>query len=279
MDEVIFALNQAVPRSSELVDTEPSLQSSSTALPMASTTPGPFHHPSYPGPTTLGSSASESMATIPGGKRSSSWMAYVALLGVAAAASFFIFRAVLQGDGEDKAAPTAGSAAVAVAPVGARRDAGEASDERPVIKPIESEGQTVTLTIESDPDGARVYRESDGVRIGTTPVHYQVRKGTGEMGFIIKRRGFRSQELTMGVDRDDAFMVKLLRRRAGEPDAPEKVNKAAASSNAEPRKKKEGEGAGSGTASSSDGGGDERGKHRGPRDPDAPIDPFKFAPQ
>jgi serine/threonine-protein kinase len=284
MDEVIFALNQAVPRSSELVDTEPSLQATSTSLPITSQgsgTPSQFRHPSYAGPTTLGSSASESLATIPGQRRSSSWMAYVALLTVAAAASFFIFRAVLLGGENDSASQSAGSAAVAASGDTVTDDKAGEPDKRPVVKAIESRPTMVTLTIESDPDGAKVYRESDGVRIGTTPVHYKVRRGTGEMGFIVKRRGYRSQELSMGVDRNDAFMVKLRRGRAGESDTPEKVSKPSASAaDAEKERAK------AATSSSDKPGGDSSGSGRGsavttkePKDRDAPIDPFKFAPQ
>ena len=274
MDEVIHALNLAMPRSMALSDTEPSLQATSTRLPAAgNTTPHSFPHGGYSGPTTLGSSASESMATIPDGKRPATWITYVALLVVAAAASFFIFRAVLLDDGS--AATPAPAAAVQPdtgVPPAAKDDALE---ERPVIRPIEAEPAMVTLTIESDPDGARVYRESDGVRLGTTPLRYKVHRGSGEMGFIIKKRGFHSEELVMAVDRSDAFMVELRRRRAGESDEP--VKSKVGSKPATPSAKVDGKSGGDEAKKKGDGE-TPAPEPKEPRGRDEPLDPFKLLP-
>jgi serine/threonine-protein kinase len=266
MDEVIHGLNQSVPRTApDPVDSEPSLQAS-THLPARRPTSAAPRERS----TTLGSSASESQRTIPEHRRGGHWLTYVGLLAAAAVASFFVFRAVLTKDagGEPSAAAPAAMepGSIEPSPSSPSSEAPAARQDTPLVEPMAAEGpEYVTLLVESDPDGAVVYRESDGVKIGTTPVRYRVRRGPGEAVFILKKRGYRSESLVMDADEDDAFMVELHRWRPSAPEPAAKGSTAAKGPSASRPPAAEDKKTGGGEA-------------KKPPARDAPIDPFKLVP-
>ena len=68
----------------------------------------------------------------------------------------------------------------------------------------------VTLTITSEPAGARVFRASDGVDLGVTPLATSVERGDGEARFILKHRGFHEEAVTLGAASDGARHITLL---------------------------------------------------------------------
>ena len=312
MDEVIHALNTAVPRGNG-VESEPSLQASSAQMPAHIDDAAATHRdPSNPSirdakvqsprrkrrssspprgfsaPTTLGSSASESMSTYTGDPvaRSSSWMMYAGLIAAAAAATFFIFRSILAEDeslastdtspigatssnsgntgGTEPSTTEDGSPTVtqlstvesAAAPQVA------ANTARPLVRPLAVEAK-VALVVESNPAGAKVYRESDGVLLGVTPVTYSVNRGSGSAMFLVKKAGYRTETVSMGIDRDDAFMVDLKRARGNRR------------SNQGPSAKKRS----SETGSSKDETDKTESSGKSGPGKDGAIDPFKFAPQ
>ncbi|MBL4634196.1 MAG: PEGA domain-containing protein [Kofleriaceae bacterium] len=87
------------------------------------------------------------------------------------------------------------------------------------------ESKTVVLVIDSDPSGAKVYRESDGVRLGQTPYKYTVKRGTGHAGFLLKKSGYHRAEFEMPITHDGSTTVELIRRGKSQsgrtPDVPE----------------------------------------------------------
>ena len=217
MSEVIDALNSATTHGRGRDDSEPSLQASSTRMPahadfdeqpsLGDRTTLAEHdshsHKNFTAPTTLESSASESMATYTGGEsHSSSWMMYTGLIVAAAAATFFLFSSILAQGASDATEPAMVSTQAAISPISA---------ETPVIRSISEPMMMVSLVVESEPRGARVYRESDGVLLGETPFVVKLKRGPGSVTFLIKKRGYRSEAITMNIDRDDAFMVELKR--------------------------------------------------------------------
>ncbi len=67
----------------------------------------------------------------------------------------------------------------------------------------------VSLSIDSTPPGARVYRLSDGVELGRTPFAVEVRQGTGSMTFLLRKSGYRSTKVAMPVSEDGVKKIKL----------------------------------------------------------------------
>jgi eukaryotic-like serine/threonine-protein kinase len=75
----------------------------------------------------------------------------------------------------------------------------------------ETAGTIVELRIDSVPQGARVYREADGVRIGRTPLVVTAQRGEGEAVFILRRTGYESTRVTAPVAQSGEARAVLTR--------------------------------------------------------------------
>ncbi len=82
---------------------------------------------------------------------------------------------------------------------------------------VEIPAALVELRIESDPSGARVYRLSDGVEVGRTPVTISARQGSGSAGFLLRKTGYRNAKVEMAVANDGATQV-VLKARSRNPN-------------------------------------------------------------
>ena len=80
---------------------------------------------------------------------------------------------------------------------------------------VQTAPEKVTLVIDSKPSGVRVYREADGVRLGVTPLTFQVDKGRGQAAFILRHPDFRSETVSIPINSDSEHLVKLDPRRIG----------------------------------------------------------------
>jgi hypothetical protein len=76
----------------------------------------------------------------------------------------------------------------------------------------------VLLTIDSEPQGADIYRAADGVRIGATPHTVRALRGRGNAVFILRKRGFRPGELVLPVTADRG--ERLVLEKEGRPPKP-----------------------------------------------------------
>jgi eukaryotic-like serine/threonine-protein kinase len=85
----------------------------------------------------------------------------------------------------------------------------------PAPVPAATAPAQVELVIDSQPRGADVYREVDGVKLGKTPVTRRLDPVDGEAVFILKRSGFRDERVSLPADRDGK--VKPTLRRASRP--------------------------------------------------------------
>jgi hypothetical protein len=91
-------------------------------------------------------------------------------------------------------------------------------EKDPIVRALAaSEEQKVRLLVSSRPEGATVYRESDGVRLGKTPLEVRARRGRGEAVFILRRNGFRAERLAVPVDKDQERVVALRLLKASAP--------------------------------------------------------------
>jgi serine/threonine-protein kinase len=72
-----------------------------------------------------------------------------------------------------------------------------------------AEKPKVTLTVESTPPGAQVYRLSDGVKLGTTPFSAEYERGAGQAEFVLKLPGYRDAGASLPIDRDGEAQVVL----------------------------------------------------------------------
>ena len=79
----------------------------------------------------------------------------------------------------------------------------------------------VNLLVESDPEGARIYRLADGVEIGRTPMTVKVRQGDGTMSFLLRKTGYKNAKIDLGVARDATEHVKLRSRSKSKPQTAE----------------------------------------------------------
>jgi serine/threonine-protein kinase len=68
---------------------------------------------------------------------------------------------------------------------------------------------TATLSIESEPPGAAVYRAADGVRLGTTPLARVYPRGDGQLELVLKLDGHDDAHVSLPTDRDARVTVRL----------------------------------------------------------------------
>lgn len=107
--------------------------------------------------------------------------------------------------------------AAAVAPAPAKVKPAAPVPAQPIIvrELVEVAAETVSLTIESDPKGARIYRISDGVEVGRTPFTTKVRQGKGSMGFLLRKTGYRNETVELPVAKDGTTLIELKSRSRG----------------------------------------------------------------
>ncbi|HLU66390.1 MAG TPA: protein kinase [Kofleriaceae bacterium] len=230
MEEVVEALNEVVPRFAGEEEPEPSLASSDRFRNRAGTRP--LTPPVVTEATTLNSTSGE-IATAPtqddhprAWRRAAPYLAATALaLGAGAAVAFAV--ASRQPERADGAEPTE---PVAVEPAALPVALADASAPAPIVRSLpeqapSAEPEQVKLLILSDPDGAVVYREADGVRLGRTPLSVRARRGRGEAAFIIRKSGYRNERVAVPVAEDQEIVVTLRSSRsAREPaDTPGEV--------------------------------------------------------
>jgi serine/threonine-protein kinase len=88
----------------------------------------------------------------------------------------------------------------------------EIAADKKVEEPVEPEVKQVVILIDSKPDGAEVYRASDGVRVGKTPYRYSLDPVEGELVYMIKRDGYKSEEVVLPANQDGRELVRLKKK-------------------------------------------------------------------
>ena len=236
MAEVVESLNDIVLRfSSDDELPEPSLSESDRFRPRAGS-PRPYTPPLVTEATTLNSTSGE-LRTDPtlqekrsGLRRMLPWMV-ASLLAVAAGTmvAFAIHRASADDADDDEAAAESEGALAVGEPVKEAplpEAVADAMPSGPVVRELgrPDDEDMVNLVIMSQPDGATVYREADGVRLGHTPLRVRVRRGlVGEAAFIVRRNGYRTERIAVPIAEDQEVLVTLRgkseRGPAGAPPA------------------------------------------------------------
>ena len=225
-EDAVEALNQAAMRFSGEEDApEPSLNLSGVfRRPSKSSASAP----AFTDATTLNSTAGDLARLIAADRPQPArlgrlWPWLVG--GTLAAAAGAIFTMVVAGDRRENAAASAPDpvASERGAPIAETRPPVVAAPapeptpppavQDPIVRELEAAPveETVRLLVTSRPVGAAVYRESDGVRLGKTPLEVRARRGRGEAVFILRRNGFRTERLAMPVDQDQERTVALRR--------------------------------------------------------------------
>jgi serine/threonine-protein kinase len=125
-------------------------------------------------------------------------------------------------------------------PVAAARPATPAPAPQPAPQPqpvivrelveVPAEITMVSLSIDSEPSGARVYRLSDGVELGRTPLTVEARKGPGSATFLLRKTGYQSRRIQLPVNADGETRAVLDLRDDKEGGDPPKASAHAKSS-------------------------------------------------
>jgi len=287
MDEVIGVLNGvSLSRTGVSTDSEPSLAASTTKIPTSSSMPELMLESAT---TTLGSSASESRSQLGIGPSRRNWI--VPLVVVGGLAGLVVAAIIGLSSGDEQPTPAAPPTDVVASETKPEPPSGPTvTPMPPSAAAVPNVGDpSVTLVIESKPDGATVYRESDGVRLGKTPLRYKVTKVAGDAVFILKKRGFRDRTLTMRADRDDEFLVEMEKRdrkgdrsarKAARGGSPEPDGRKASAKGGQAVVEKKPEGAGDVEPPGLPGGTKPpASKSKPPPDKDGAIDPFNLVPK
>jgi eukaryotic-like serine/threonine-protein kinase len=224
MTEVVSALNEAVVKFAGEEHSEPTLEESEKFR--TNRTPKVSFRDDATTVTTEPAYAQLEVAR----RRRRGWPVIAAAGLVAAAALALIaVRALGPGDDGREAPPTPAPALVetdqpspvepvvaSLAPPAEPAELAEAPERRAEAAPRAE----VSIVLTSDPDGALVYREVDGVRLGKTPLAVPVMRGPGEAAFVLKRSGYRSERVSVPVAADLEHHVVLRARRAGDAPGP-----------------------------------------------------------
>lgn len=83
------------------------------------------------------------------------------------------------------------------------------ANQETVTTPTEETPNTISLTIESMPTGASVYRVADGVKLGTTPYSDVLSRGRGELELRIVQAGFEARLMSIPLDKNFTETLKL----------------------------------------------------------------------
>ena len=165
--------------------------------------------PTAPGPGTAAAPtlpvAAELSVPPPSARRRVPWISIAgAVIGVAILA-FVMFRR----GGESRPVVAESSKLVAPPPVAADATA------PPPETPATPEPAKIELVVDSIPTGADVYRRSDGVKLGKTPMTRSFdRVEGGEIDFLIKHSGYQDKQIAMSTARDGKQVAKLVPVRA-----------------------------------------------------------------
>jgi hypothetical protein len=150
--------------------------------------------------TTLGESTGEVTKS---GKPRVMW-GVAAFVGAAAIAGGVVFA--MRGSSDEPApAPTPAPVAVKPAP--------PPPPPTVAVKPAK-----IALHVDSEPSGADVFRYLDGVHLGVTPYDLEIAPGTGELMLVIKKPGYRDEQLRLPIDASAERRVDLV--KLGEPAKP-----------------------------------------------------------
>ena len=99
------------------------------------------------------------------------------------------------------------------------------------VAPEPKSAPKVTLTIESNPPGADVYRHPSGLKVGRTPYSTTRTAAEGELVYLVSKRGYESEEVSLEADETGKAKVRLKkkeperRRRQPKPQAVEPQKK------------------------------------------------------
>ncbi len=222
--DVVAALNTAVSRSSSIEDApEPSLRRSGIYKSQTGPSVRTSSTPAFTNATTVNSTGGdmsdwrEISLPVTGSariRRYWPWAVGAIVAGLTGALVTMIATAMSDDDRGQRAArrsqPAAGAQAVQVPaprpappppPAPARQVGPPSPADDPIVRALKArEEETVSLLVGSHPEGATVYRESDGVRLGKTPLEVRARRGRGEAVFILRRNGFRAERLAVPVE-------------------------------------------------------------------------------
>ncbi|HZS39262.1 MAG TPA: serine/threonine-protein kinase [Polyangia bacterium] len=147
-------------------------------------------------PTTLSGAAGEVAGGAPRSK-TPIILAAAAVLAVAGVGGFLALRG--KGDGKT---PQGGDVTNAIKP--------------PVDTQKPKADEKVTITVTSDPAGAKVYRADTGAdEAGVTPLSFTVKKDSPSFDILVKLADYKSTPRTISTDRDLKLVVPL-EKKAGE---------------------------------------------------------------
>lgn len=237
MEEVIEALNGAVPFSVGVP--EPSLAASGHFAAAQTETDLEPVAADFGAGTTLASTARHSapQTAVTAPKRAGTSRKVLVGLGVLAAAA--IAAVVVTQGGDEQSATVA-----KIEPSDARvADVVKPPAIEPVAEPVKplaepaKVSKTVVLTIESEPPGARIYRQSDGVRLGETPFDVSVRRGKGIAAFYLKKSGYHRASIEVATT-ENARIMTPLDRRGARGETPEDASSGGKSEGKTPAEKK-----------------------------------------
>ena len=79
------------------------------------------------------------------------------------------------------------------------------------------EATTVSVRIQTEPAGALVTRESDGVVLGRTPLELHLERGGAHLAVALEKPGYRTSRAELPLDRDGHALVEMVPKNAREP--------------------------------------------------------------
>ena len=147
-------------------------------------------------PTTLGAAARQSVAPSALGR---AWIRPA--LGLTVAGALALGVVVWRQAGRADGSTGASNARPAVATVPTVPTPAAATSTAPVATATPAPAASgVTFAITSEPTGADVFDAPDGVRLGETPFSRAFARHDGDTHFVIRRRGYRDEQVTMQAD-------------------------------------------------------------------------------
>jgi hypothetical protein len=88
--------------------------------------------------------------------------------------------------------------------------------EPPPTNP-ETSAKPIRLTFDSTPSGADVFSVADNAWLGQTPLVYPRDSAEGNVGFVLKRAGYKDYKVSLSVARDGEVRAILQARRKATP--------------------------------------------------------------
>jgi len=84
----------------------------------------------------------------------------------------------------------------------------------------------IELVIDSSPRGAEVYQQPLGVRVGRTPYESKRPPAEGELVYVLKKSGYRTEKIAVPASKSAKRMVKLQKRAAADKKPEPKIGPA-----------------------------------------------------